>query len=141
MGLQDSSREFIPLLFHSSSLQTEPLTSAQTGREKEAEITSAHPKPSLERAAPQNLGGKGITGFDGSLFSGLPKALGSIKGAVPQWRHFKRALSCPDTQSRGEQAPCTQILCLLYIFIEKLQTSRGETPESQTLGYLLYKRI
>lgn len=67
-GLLDSSWEFILPLF----LRIPQLCS-DWGR-KGAEITFIHPKPSLERPSSLNLGGKGTTGFDGSLFSGLPKA-------------------------------------------------------------------
>lgn len=67
-GLLDSSWEFIPPLF----LRIPQLCS-DWGR-KGAEITFIHPKPSLERPSSLNLGGKGTTGFDGSLFSGLAKA-------------------------------------------------------------------
>lgn len=142
-GLLDSSREFIPLLYHSSSQsshQTESLTSAQAGREKGAEITSIHPKLSVERPGSRNLGGKGITGFNGSLFSGLPKAA-KLQDQLKE-QFYKRDFSKEPFHAQTHKAGVnTNSLCSFHLHGEIPQTGRGETPELQILGYLLYKRI
>lgn len=141
-GLPDSSREFISLLFHSSSQtshQAEPLTSAPAGTEKETQITSVHPKPSLKRPGSQN---NAVFGRERDhrlswvfIFwvAHTSKAPGSIKGAVLQQRHFQRVLSAPDTQSRGEQAPWAQILCVPYTFTKKFHKQAKEKLQNHQL--------